>query len=347
MKFKKLPILLIAVLMLGFVFIGCENQELKTDENNSESLIEQVTSNDLPDLKIEDGILYFENNEEMILTLEILNSMSENEIKNWEASIGFQSMQRLYDEAYNEIDEAKSENELLAIVEKYNDLFYIDKNEIGEKELFEKIKINKQIQNEDMIYRIGDDLFKILPNYIVSCKYEYLSELKNISEKAENSPNFIFSEIVPLNNTKTANNYGASTNVISGKKQCYFDLYTYISFGVDNYYTTMYVSKYMTAKTYGKKKTFGIWRRYKTKLDIFFYNLYISCSEDPYQYLKINNTGWGTGVNKKREFSVTRYYAYYTASIPHSPSQDVFYKYKVRARNMDMLSSPVNVQYNQ
>jgi len=257
----------------------------------------------------------------------------------------------LYEKAYEEIEKANTEDEFAETIKRYENLFHLDNNEFGEKELFENIKLDKNVLNIQNIYRIGDRLYKIIPEYIVSTTIENYESLNNISNFNTENKNLVFYKIdthreFVENNTKTEDKWGANKYAQSGNYRCYIELSTSVTFSNDYYYTTTYVHKYVNIKAYGKKKNWlGKWVRYKTRLSIFAYNLYIVCEEDPYDYLSLSNEGWGTGVNKKRELNISKHYSYYYTDFPHVPSQDVFSYYKLKASSADVTGG-VTVEYH-
>jgi hypothetical protein len=132
---------------------------------------------------LENNILYFETIEEFNSELEKVVKMNESEILEWEEEKGFKSFNQEAEDLYRNIDpqKFKSEYEVKQFVEKNNKFLKLTVDPNGEYEL--DIQLNntplKYIANNDGLFQIGNSIYKVFNEGVVSLDEQRTDDLKN------------------------------------------------------------------------------------------------------------------------------------------------------------------------
>lgn len=172
MKYK-FDIYVLGILILTFLFAGCEN--------NEEQLANVAIHKNEKGYVLKDGYLAFENNESFIKTVSEIINLNNKEREEWEKSIGFVSQSRLINNlimeelALDSVNRVKFSHTDVSTATKYDyrpKLFYnlISKgvikliNEGTPDEYWDCSVFNKGFTsfiNEDGLYAVGDSLFQV------------------------------------------------------------------------------------------------------------------------------------------------------------------------------------------
>ncbi len=167
MKMNRLFFLLFA---LSLMAVSCSER------------IEDMESEQVANLL---DIATFKNNEEYQNSLIKVLSMSTNELKEYEESIGYLSFGRECEEFYNSIDfeSFATFEELESFVEANSDYLVFNKDDNGELYL-ETVycnSIDRYIMNKDRMFLIGDDIYKVFEDGVIISDASNLDDLKKIN----------------------------------------------------------------------------------------------------------------------------------------------------------------------
>lgn len=176
--------LCIIILFFPLLFVSCKKQEVESNydlTNTSQKLT-------FPGLKLENGYLVFENHETFRKIVDSLFQLNDDEQRNWEKSIGFNSLRGLLNRANAELDRATSLSNFNEVVDKNTNLFYL-----GPDSTF-RLKNEKQrfsiILNEDGVVKIGSSLIKCLEENIVistATNYKGLLAINNLADASKHT----------------------------------------------------------------------------------------------------------------------------------------------------------------
>jgi len=250
----------VAILFAGGVFVGCEKNEVMSEEN--------VTENIVKDIEVKDGILCFKNDSVFNATVEQVNNMNEQDFETWEKSIGFTSLKTLQNNALEELEYVESEDDILEFVTRYADMFEIVINQDGEQELKPIVSdfIFPLLINKQGIYVSKDKCYKKTQDLLIETSTDKLEKLKLVTEKN-------------INNLEQ-NDFIVHKKTISLKTGCGIDK-SYDELGIYNntlkvrieftmvQVSVGLVSNYAQIKVSGYQKLFGIWCSYRTNLTLY------------------------------------------------------------------------------
>ncbi len=178
----------VALVLIGLVFAGCEKMELTNPENIQKNANQEVTLSNLPILKVENGVLCFEDEKQFFNTIELLGKVSEDVRIEWEKSIGFKSYYSIYDEITDSILLCKNKEEIDEIVKNNSNILKIEDNTV-KSHIIDYEYVN--IIDPNGYFIIKNYIYKIIENYIVRTDMKY----KNIIEK-----NINIDDLINLNN---------------------------------------------------------------------------------------------------------------------------------------------------
>ncbi len=180
MKFRTLKYTFSA-LMIIFALISCEKDDIAIME---------------PQSAIKQDILSFATQEDFDKTLAKVNSMTKEERLAWEKEQGFKSFGTICDEFYATVDPTsfKSVEEVKAFVAKNTDKIDFYTSSDGETycEPKDYNGLYRNISGTNEIFIIGNKVYKVIENNLVSTSLERIDELKrcNAISTVKNNPAF-------------------------------------------------------------------------------------------------------------------------------------------------------------
>lgn len=253
-----------AVIILAITLNSCEKQELQIEEQTQDvqNSIDNLTIANLPQISVKSGIIYFNNVDDYLKTINILASMNEDEKNRWEDKIGLISIRRIQNELLDELETLKTseqQNEFVKTNSKYLEFKEIN----GETYLDVKFNnpISNAINNGDNMFIIGDTVYKKIDNYIVHGKFnsENIESLKklNVDNIEQTNLEYYFTN----NNQKSSSAHLKSVTNSQNTRKVTFEL------GYEDHYTgySYYTNVYYTV--IGYKRYFNRWNRYRTVLN--------------------------------------------------------------------------------
>ncbi len=194
MKNLRISFILSAVIITfagGMFFSSCEKENtLEDNTNNREANIEAVenvenydnlTVADMPQLEVREGVLFFEDKNQFLKVISIIELMTVTDRANWEKKIGFLSQARIFeqiieaelehDAPYENLSETEIKN-IKIMPPLHSDLYYTylksnlinETNQGTDEEFYELSLFNPcvaHIVNTDGIYMIGNSIFQI------------------------------------------------------------------------------------------------------------------------------------------------------------------------------------------
>ncbi len=153
-------------------FNSCSKDELKNEEILNEDLR---------------SILSFNSDKEYIETLDKVLSMNPQELKAYEESKGYKSFGRLCDEIYYNInpEDFKSIEEVKTFVSKNSEYLRLVEDENGEFSLETILSDNpnRYLINDDKMFIINKNVYKVFEEGIVTTQVERKEFLKGINDK--------------------------------------------------------------------------------------------------------------------------------------------------------------------
>ncbi|NLA25523.1 MAG: hypothetical protein GX879_11215 [Bacteroidales bacterium] len=223
----------------------------------------------------QDYITYVSYEEFSNKLIEIV-SMSPEERKNYEISNGYMSYGRYCDEFYNSIDfeQFKSQEDIIAFVIANKE--YLNLIDEGNGEYTVDVKYNEKFMRYmcgvNKIFIVKDSAYKILEDKFISCSFNNIEELNNITEAnyqsyIDDDEFLFFDSQVKTNSTKDdATNNGKSKEATSTNGNNRTKSMALIELGppISNYKATCYAG----AKVRPYKKTLGIWYYCKRTIDL-------------------------------------------------------------------------------
>ncbi len=270
---KKNIITSIVLIVLTFViFQSCEKKQLI--ENNKNEVSDELSYSDMPELEIKDGMLYFDSEDEYFQTVRILPNMSEEELDQWEAKLGFLSVRTIQNNFYQELEsldeESVTEQEIENLVNKYKDYVEIVINEDGEREIVPFIDdaVYKGIANANLMYQTGNYINKVFNGIIYSSSVEKINtikELDNNNHYLSNAKKFVYET-----KSKTAK---MTATYIRDEAWCSSDRKVKLEMKTRMYaFNPGYGGDYqyvweVLANARGYKKTACVWSNYKNSLE--------------------------------------------------------------------------------
>ncbi|MEA3450973.1 MAG: hypothetical protein U9Q83_03610 [Bacteroidota bacterium] len=348
-----------AIVLFAIIINSCEKQELqnKTDEQNKFEEL-NIVAEDLPKLKTFDGMIWFENAEQYSKVSKILSTMSFEEKIKWEESIDFVSLNSIYNKAYDELNSTINKDYFNTILSKYSHLFNIEKlnNDIT---LTDKYCITSltNICNDKNLYRIGDLVYKILPEIELMTNHNNYKELL-LYDESNTTKNTKLENILVFDMNIQKNRYYNNTEQKSSAFQynyyqnsdqakayfinadhnrvCWIELFRYAIATYSQTLNETKIEKGFTVKTWGQKKVWNTWFKYNTPLTL--------------NVIKISIAGKNYSNYSTKTAKILSYGKIYN-SVTHngylgSGSHDHFSKYRAKATSQGISGYWVDVSYN-
>ena len=284
----KINLVILFAIIIGVSFVGCEKEMLKTQKNVEEQAgaEEYFQMTDMPQFKIQKGILLFENEEDLGLALKVLSNIEYDDYLKWTENNNFISLDNIYYkimQAENDLTEyyeslTKEEAQNIEI-KQYTDLTieYIKKELIKEEQTDDITPIltlttsrpllscvlseNNFICIGDTIYQFNQENIKKIPNK----DFSKITVVDNIPQILSNS-SIIIENLNYLKkehkdycfNTPFTTIYGSKNNK-KIKLRIYYEQYTY---GNTDVFTTHFL-----AEMWYYKKVWGKWRARNTDFE--------------------------------------------------------------------------------
>ncbi len=337
------------------IFVSCEKQELelntKPEFTNNQTVDAQF---DLSQVKVYENMLWFDNVELFNKTIDKLNNMDSDMRLTWEQNIGFVSLNSVYQKYYQKIDFSEVDKNSIRLVELAPQLFVEDtiNEEIFVQETY-KISILNLILNKDFLYRIGNVVYKILPEYQLSTTVENYDLLKNTND-ANNvkdakikvfDMNITELDIDEKNQNKSCKfQYTYSQNASGGKayfincahtRVCWLRMWSYALPTYSSDYTSTTISKGFYVRTWGQKKYCGRFHNYRTALSLNVENITIAGN---------NYSENKTATSKSLEYHVV-YSTETFSGYSNSAYKNYFSSYDVKASSRGIGSDWVKLKY--
>jgi hypothetical protein len=125
-------------------------------------------------------------------------------------------------------------------------------------------------------------------------------------------------------------------------RRCYIEFKIYYTWGIDPYYTKQTNTGYAYVKVWGKKKSFGVWVGYKTRLTIV--QAYLNGTWESYLIEKtLADISTSSDENELQRL----YYIATIITIPGvMPSAPYFWNYDGEGDSRGMNGNHVTIDYN-
>lgn len=174
---------------VSIVLGGCKKETDETINQNSYFSIEKKN--------VSSHKMVFNDAEEYVSTIRFLYKANHEERIAWEESKGFVSLGRASDEMYLSLNKEKlTVEDLRKIIDLYPGYFQLLQEENGEYTFESALwdNIDRYLVNKDMIYQIGNTVYKVLNSGTVSSSLRNEAELKLINdfniESYQNKPQY-------------------------------------------------------------------------------------------------------------------------------------------------------------
>lgn len=141
-------------------------------------------------IKVENGILVFDNYETFSATLKTLNGLNDIEKSKWEKEKGFVSFRTIFGEVNEKLQSVSAKEEFDRLVVKAKDIFVVENDELIPcvNNFF------SPIVNQEGIVRINKDYYRFFKDFETVVLNGSVEEVKNASEtRIENSDAGIYS----------------------------------------------------------------------------------------------------------------------------------------------------------
>ncbi len=162
---KKVTNLLFAVLTILLGMNSCVEDSIV--ESNPQVQQKSVTT--------QDGMLVFEDPQMLSKQMQQLNQMDDESLRHWSSSMGFKSMQQVYDDIMNLEDEDK-------IFKLARSIDFIIEEEEGDFELEIEDDLINAISNEDGVLQVGDYYYRLTANEVTRLHSSNKSRLAEFSK---------------------------------------------------------------------------------------------------------------------------------------------------------------------
>jgi len=239
--------LYLSIISIIFLWSSCQH----IDDIETNTIVPEK------DVFVQNNILHFKDYFVFQTFLDSINQMKDDEYTLWAESIGFQSLRIQFDVAMDRINNCESELEQNELLRDYRNIILMTNDVI--KPTVE-IKSYSSIVNDEMIYCVGDDYFRLDGDFIY--KSNSLEEIKNdIGSKTISKFQYISKDFKTAcgTNTKFSNTY------VLDKRRCdvSITLYReYFNYGNGTEGFRNYIYYYTVAYKY----ILGKWRRYDTTI---------------------------------------------------------------------------------
>lgn len=332
-SFKLSSVILLSLSVVMF-FFSCSEEDIISPQKNDKRL----------------QIYKFKDTKEYNKTMEKVLSYSLEELIDWENSNGIASYGRICDEFYASIDfsQFKARQEIIDFVDLHSNYLQLEENENGELMLETKLcnNPNRYVINNQMMFQVGDSLFKVFENGISTSHVTNYEKLNKLDDRTFNlkKSQVKTHKCIPIEPSikGTASNCGTSDDDYesSGNNRTHMWIscsYEHIWDYVMNRPAGTWVETYYKVRPY--KRTLGIW---------YWSTRTISCDINTAIEFYINGSWYSEnlygGVLNKRDSKVEGTYGFWASSGYFSVTSIYFAEYDCWA---DTPSSPeVNLECN-
>lgn len=228
-------------------------------------------------IEIIEGVPHFATAEDFTIVFEFLSDKSDDEIEEWEKSIGFKSFRRVFDQSAAEFHNLNSREGFEEWQNKYEDILYIEDNTV--EPIISNFKY-QFITNRRGEFVVNGIYNKILQDKIITVLDGDRAKLSDVDlyNLSDSDDGIIITPTNHVQKTEVRSNQNpecysnkANTTVTrsDNKRKAFFEIW--IDYKVPQYLLEQNVGGlYQTevwVRVHGHKKNFlGIWNKYKTRL---------------------------------------------------------------------------------
>jgi len=250
-------------LFIVFLISACEKNEV-------------ISPNIQSPLTVENNTLVFKSPGDFNTTMNYLSGKTESEILQWEESISFESFNSVCNRIYDEVlsCQINSFEELETIVVEHNKYLQLVPDKNGELELETRTFNNslKRILNENNVFIIGENAYKVYEDFIVVSKRSNIESLEALSFQEPDKSKIIGDfEVIDISRSlkksvMSCGTYDADTATNETAKRRVIAYHLVERFHVIDDYNQIYLT-YARWYYYAKSqyKFLGVWTRNKTK----------------------------------------------------------------------------------
>ena len=364
MKNFKLSFAIVCAIIIGISFVGCEkeNELLETQKVVEKSAVEEISAEidynnltvaDMPQLEVRDGMLYFEDAEQYFKAISIVGNMTHEELDKWEQELGFVSLRTIVHNAYEELLNAETEDDVYEIIGRNSEYLEIIIDEKGEQHV-ESIIDNpnfSSIINHNCLYLSSENVVKITKNYKLFFPINFLNKIININENdiidLKNDDKITIHKYT-IDETKTGCGQSTTGYVMKDERWCRNDRRCYIKMAT---YTDVESNRQYVYRSYvyvwGKRKiTSCAWIQYRTNLTLtsssnytvkFIENSSFDWGIEYFSYVTVNrNYSWGFTITE----NLSSFFSY---NPPPQPNQPYFTHYYGKASSSGVGSKWITI----
>jgi hypothetical protein len=263
------PFFCLAILIL--IIFSCK----KTDptEKIDNSISEETFSTSLPNIRVSDGILVFNSNEDYKKFYDLTQNWNDEKIKMWEDQIGFRSLKTNLYLINTQLNAITDELEFYNAI-KQNSKYIEIVNRFGDQYVMPKISCPnyQQLINKDGLLIINQSVYKVIEDFIIISNIGNIELLRNIEANEINDlpkdQYFVYNYKNPNKLKILTSDFAALNYDPSG---CTGDRRVEVTMGAETWYEQInWVTYYRTSvyvKICGFKKNFlCMWLSYNTSI---------------------------------------------------------------------------------
>ena len=131
---------------------------------------------DINNVKCIDGVLHFDSHGQFLKVMEFQKYMTKAEFEQWSKNIGFVSYLSLVEKIYNDLNDAKTTEQFLAVIENNSDIIEDVNNEIVPKV---SLPVYQRLMSRDGNYYINGVAYRVCRDEIFSTEEGCLELLNN------------------------------------------------------------------------------------------------------------------------------------------------------------------------
>ncbi|WP_236977741.1 hypothetical protein [Membranihabitans maritimus] len=237
---------------------GCENEKVSPT-----ALSTDYKETGIENVKLVEGRLHFTNPDTYFEDVEKIMSMNEQELNDWEASIGFTSMRAAANSAHKAFGKLTSKDQIPAWENEYKDVVTIKDGAVTDNV---KLGYYKILANRDGEYSIGQTLARVYPGRTVMIKDGDRSKFSEAleMEKSDHDRGILIvdhghsQEIQARSSCGTTQTHTGQAEK-NNNRQAFLILHVYEETSGSYSWTSVQMH------VYGRKKNLGIWMKYDTQ----------------------------------------------------------------------------------
>ena len=266
-KLNAMKYLLLLFGTLSILVMSSCDKSLSINDISNDKLVAQSQQNYGNDYKIIDGIMCFDNPLSLETVIKEIYKMSAEERTLKEQSLGFKSLWRATDEAFDIISNPTNLSEVNEFLIQYGNLVKLSEIN-GEKYIKARVssKSLSFIANIDGLFIIGDNICKVIGDYIVESTVEDIDKIAGINHNnlynISDSSAFRIQKTLQEKRLKTGCGYQDDDDQTSSDGK--YKVETEIR--IVSYYLSGYQYADVEQTTTNYKKTLGIF--FKNKADL-------------------------------------------------------------------------------